>query len=263
MDKNRQFGMIAAYYLSRFDEEGVANLGYSTQNEAFYDIAEKLNVKRNTVKNWRDEFDPLHPFRVGWYQRPMTQSRVKVVEVLQDLDEYAIRLIVKDILQNPDFEESKAADEISRAITVKDEKKIGKGEYVLRGPTGKKAEDFFIDWFASEKENIFQGQLEDTRDLGCGYDFKIVKTNGLAQYVEVKGLASESGGITMTNKEWVVARAQGKQYYIFLVRNIDTRPQVQIIPNPSQCFEPVRREYTTIQVSWGISDNQIKNMSDG
>ena len=60
MKENNYYALIAAYYLSRFDKKGLENLGYGSWKEAFSDIEDKLDVKSTTIKNMRDDYDPLH-----------------------------------------------------------------------------------------------------------------------------------------------------------------------------------------------------------
>lgn len=98
MEKNHQEALYVAYYLARFDKEALKSLNYYTWTEAFYDIAEKLKVKHHSVKNWRDEFDPLFDHRAGWHKRPMAPSRIDVSEQLNDLEEKEIREMVLGIL---------------------------------------------------------------------------------------------------------------------------------------------------------------------
>jgi len=54
MELNHKLALYISYYLYRFNEEGLNNLGYSTWEKAFVNIAEKLNVKKHSIKNWRD-----------------------------------------------------------------------------------------------------------------------------------------------------------------------------------------------------------------
>ena len=47
----------------------------------------------------RDEFDSIHDNpRAGWHQRPLRPSRVKVVELFDDLTEEGLSVIKKSIL---------------------------------------------------------------------------------------------------------------------------------------------------------------------
>ena len=101
MEENRKLALLVAYYLSKFNNNGLKNLGYKTFTQAYNDIGERLNVKPNTVKNWRDEFDPLHENkRHGWYQRELRPSRLDIVEKFKDISEDAFIQIVSEILSS-------------------------------------------------------------------------------------------------------------------------------------------------------------------
>ena len=98
MERNHELALYVAYYLSRFDKEALNNLKYNTWTEAFNDIATRMNVQKHSVKNWRDEFDPLHGHRAGWHKRAMAPSRIFVAEEMKNLNEEEIRKIVLKIL---------------------------------------------------------------------------------------------------------------------------------------------------------------------
>jgi predicted CopG family antitoxin len=93
----------------------------------------------------RDEFDPLHDNpRAGWYQRPLRPSRAKVVELFQDLSEVEIRDIVQGILTNSDFVSSDDFSDVISPILRRKKKRKGKSVFIVRGPTGRKAEEHFM-----------------------------------------------------------------------------------------------------------------------
>ena len=182
MKDNHKLALYIAYYLSRFNIEGLQNLGYSTWNEAFSDISRKLNVNFHSVRNWRDEFDPLFNHRAGWYKRNMSPSRIKIAQSLQDLNEFQIRSLIEDILSGrveSDVGYKEILIDIAKASNLKD-------TFIIRGPTGRAAEEFFIKFY-NETHLPINGKLVDCRDLGCGYDFEII-SNSNKSYIEVKGL---------------------------------------------------------------------------
>ncbi len=100
MEQNRKLALIISYYLSKFDQKAVENLGYKNFTDAFKNIGEILDLKPNTIKNMREQFDPLHPNkRVGWYQRDLSPSRLEVVKKYENFSEQDLRNVVKDILE--------------------------------------------------------------------------------------------------------------------------------------------------------------------
>lgn len=253
MENNHKLGLYVAYYLARFNEIAYQNLGFGNMLQTHNVIGQILSVPPNTVKNWRDEFDPLFGHRVGWYQRPMTQSRIRVVEALKDLDEISVRAIVRDILNGNSQTKEYETEQLVQIVSDK-EPDFETGRFILRGPTGKSAEEYFINQF-NENKTPFNGKLIDCRDFGCGYDFKIegLKVN----YIEVKGLATEKGGILFTNKEWQKANDAGDDYFVCLVKNIDNNPEIKYIKNPAEKFNPEKSVHTVIQVNWCVSEKEL------
>jgi hypothetical protein len=49
-------GMLMGYLAARFDDRLLGELGFGTFVGFSRHVSEKLRVKENSVKNWRDEF---------------------------------------------------------------------------------------------------------------------------------------------------------------------------------------------------------------
>lgn len=258
MEKNHKLTLYVSYYLSRFNNEALANLKYTTWNSAFEDIAKMLKVKPHSVKNWRDEFDPLFGHRAGWYQRPMSPSRVKVAQALEDLSESQIRGIVNDILSGRINEEPDEEEQLLSIVADDKKDKVAR-QFILRVSTGKTAENYFIQHY-NDTFNPRRGTLIDCRDLGCGYDFKIESKN-LVTYVEVKGLAEFSGGVLFTDKEWQVAVEKGEDFYLCNVKNVNENPEINFIQNPASKINPKKNIYTSIQINWSITEKDLNNIN--
>jgi hypothetical protein len=255
MEVNHTLTLFVAYYLARFDKIALKNLGYKNWQSSFEDISTKLDVKKLSVRNWRDEFDPLFGYRVGWNQRPMSQSRTNVALALENLNESEIRAIVEDILSGKIQSDT---ENLNQLLTIADENsnKARSPSVILRGPTGKRAEQLFIEYHKINNAPI-AGNLIDTRDLGCGYDFKI--TSGSNQhFVEVKGLASKIGGLLFTNKEWETAKKEGTNYTVCLVSNISDSPEISFINDPFSKLNPRKNIIQTVQVQWSVSNNELQ-----
>ena len=258
---NNRFALIVAYYLARFNREGLEKLGFKSFRDVFRATAASLDVKENYVKLRRDEFDFIFDWRRG-FQRPMHKQITRVVEVFQDLEEEELRVITENILYNKVYLLTEEADEISDAIKLSSErgkKKKRASTFILRGPTGKIAEAFFQTHFNQTFEPV-EGNLIDTREWGCGYDFKI-ESGKRETFVEVKGLSEISGGILFTDKEWKTAKEKTDSYYLAIVRNVTKEPEIQFIQNPAGIFQPDKNIYTSIQVQWSVSDKVLKNVS--
>lgn len=259
MDNNNKLGLYVSYYLSRFDDEAYKNLGYGNQVETHSAIGEILSINPYTIKNWRDEFDPLFGHRAGWYQRPMIPSRLRIVQALENLDEPHIRDLVRDILAGRIQNEEDQLEQLLN-IVISDDNKSKTSRFILRSPTGRQAEEIYLTHYSENKKPV-DGKLIDCRDLGVGYDFKI-DTNKEIIYIEVKGLSSFSGGILLTSKEWEVANAKGANYYLCLVSNINQNPIVSFLQNPAKKLNPKRNITTSIQISWSITEKQLAELND-
>ncbi|MEX1002210.1 MAG: DUF3883 domain-containing protein [Crocinitomicaceae bacterium] len=259
MEINHKLTLYVAYYLARFDKIALKNLGYKNWESSFIDISTKLDVKKHSVRNWRDEFDPLFGYRAGWYQRPMSPSRTNVALALENLDEPEIRAIVEDILSGKIQSDT---ENLNHLLSIADENsdKDKNSSFILRGPTGKKAEQFFIEYH--RKNNLpFGGELIDTRDLGCGYDFEI-KTESASHFIEVKGLAGNLGGLLFTNKEWETAKLERVKYTVCLVTNINELPELSFINDPFSRLNPRKNIIQTVQVQWSVSNNELQSIND-
>lgn len=256
MKENHVLALIVAYYLSKYDKTAYKNIGFTSQTEAHNKIGRVLGANPNSVKNMRDEFDPLHDNpRVGWYQRTLRPSRVKVVEAFQEMSEVEFRDVVLEILTNPKFQLSDDCFDIIEPIAKRERKSKGKPLFILRGPTGRKAEEFFIRYH-QKNQLPHAGRLEDTREQGCGYDFAIHGETG-EYHIEVKGLDKDSGGIVLTSKEWDVARRNGPSYYLAIVRNLSSAISIQIIQNPTDKLQAKKNVFTAVQIRWTIGDAEL------
>lgn len=182
----------------------------------------------------------------------MSPSRVRVVRALEGLEEPEVRDLVTDILTGAIKQETDNLEELLKVVSDSDEK--GASKFILRGLTGRKAEEYFIEYYNNHSEPIV-GILTDTRDDGCGYDFEIKNTE--SHFVEVKGLAEESGGVLFTNKEWEAAKQAQDKYYLAIVSKINTTPEINFIQNPVSVLNAKKNIVTTIQIQWSISANEL------
>jgi hypothetical protein len=259
MENNHKLGLYVSYYLSRFDNIAYLNLAFGNQEETHIKIGEILSVKPNTVKNWRDEFDPLFGHRAGWYQRPMNPTRIRVAQALENLDESQIKSIVDDIL-NGKIQEDPYLEKQLLTIASDGKKENSVHKFILRAPTGKIAEEFFIRYF-NENQKPVTGILIDCRDLGVGYDFRI-ENNIKHYFVEVKGISDMSGGILFTDKEWTTAKEKSANYFLCIISNISKLPKIVFIQNPYKRLNPKKNIYTTIQINWSVTENQLFELND-
>lgn len=244
MDKRRKL-LIISFYLAKFNVKAIQSLGFASFREAFNEIGAKLDYSPNSVKNRRDDFDPLFEHRAGWYQVELNKSNLEIVDQFDHLSEEALKEIVLDLLNEVPSEEV-----FLPFTTRKNQTSI----YTTRGVTGKRAEEFFIEWFSVHFPKI---NLIDTRDLGCGYDFS---TDNSEQVYEVKGLSRNEGGVLFTDKEWKVAAELQGDYYLVLIKDcFGKEPIVEIYSNPHKKFNAKKQISTVINVNWGINSRDFKN----
>ena len=255
METNHILGMIFGYYLSRFDEVAYRRLGFSSKKETHEAIGKKLGVPQTSVKNWRDEFDPVHDNpRKGWHKREMAPSRCRVLEALAHLSEAELFSILEKMIEYPD---GIFAQTLIESVSVTDENVQGK-VFGSRGVTGKKAEELFIRFHDSTGKPV-SGKLTDKRYDGCGYDFEVADQRKKAA-VEVKGLAGLSGGISFTEKEWATAHNMADDYFLVVVKNLIIEPTFSMVQNPVANLESMLQTYTTVSLSYSVAQQTLSKV---
>ena len=81
MKQELQKAMLIGMFLSKYDQQALDILGFESFAEAFNVLGLSLGVKPNSIKNYRDEFDPIFPnHRQGWHKRQMYSSRKAILE---------------------------------------------------------------------------------------------------------------------------------------------------------------------------------------
>lgn len=247
MKKSNYYSLIAAYYLSKFDKQAYESLGVGNSSETHRTIAKILGSNANTIKNMRDEFDPFHENkRAGWYQRELRPSRKRVIELYQHLEEEELRDLIVGLLERDKTIEDKISKDISEGESENSDSPI----FIIRGITGRMAEEIYTE-FHSKNGLPKKGKLIDKRDHGCGYDFEI--TGDKTIYVEVKGLDADSGGISFTSKEWDMAKKYKDDYFLVVVKNVSSSPNISIIQNPFKTLKPKKYVFSTIQIRWNLA----------
>lgn len=249
-ESNRKKVLIIAYFLSKYDRKALESLNYKTFTGAFKDIGERLGIKPNTIKNRRDDFDSVNDnSRSGWYQKEISKSSLEVVNKFEHISEDAFSEIVKEIL----FFQKEENDLLD--ILENDNEAKGSRIYNNRGVTGKQAERLFINYFNEGNFEEYKGELIDTREQGCGYDFKLQGEKDIV--FEVKGLSSVNGGISFTDKEWAVAKQLRGSYILILINNVFSTPNCKIIPNPYEKLNPTKRITKVISINWTVQCKEL------
>ena len=245
MAKKNYPALIVALYLAKFDSEAYEHISAllgckCTQRAVHAQVGAKLNVKLNSVKNMRDEFDPYFDStsRVGWHQRPMAPSRKLIYGIYKYFAYSQMSSIVGDVLHG-DFVDVLEVAGSGKSVD-------GEAMFMSRSLTGQKAEEFFKQEH-EKKGKPMPGKLKDTRIRGCGYDFEIA-SSGNKCYVEVKGLKKKTGNILCTFKEWETAIKYADAYYFAIVRNVGDEKEckIEFVKNPASKLKPKTCTHTVI-----------------
>lgn len=215
--------ILIGLFLSKFDKEGLNILGFNRFWEAFNTLGMSIETNPASIKNYRDEFDPLFPnSRKGWHKRKIRDYCKSYYTNFGNLGIEDFSLLIKKItFKNYEI------DALKRKIFKKNEE-----TYAKRLITGNAAENYF--------KNIFQTipifkelEIENTTQLGCGFDFKLTSSSVNYFYgVEVKGISTNSGNILLTEKEYKVASFLKENYFLFIVKNFIKKPNHIFYQNP-------------------------------
>ena len=240
--------ILSGLYLAKYDDLGLQKLGFESFQEAFNVIGYALGSRPASIKNYRDEFDPLFPnSRRGWHKRKTRDYCLVVYERYKDLGFEVFAAVITSFF----FEDELRVAESSSNT----EEELGSPSFAQRLITGLAAEAYFQSIHPTLSE--FQGRLlENTTQLGCGYDFRLRADAGDREYlaIEVKGIRERSGALSMTTKEHDVALALRDRFFLFVVRNFRELPFHDIFRNPlagTLAFKRVER--IVVQTSWSTT----------
>ncbi|MHA1844150.1 MAG: helicase-related protein, partial [Promethearchaeota archaeon] len=82
-------------------------------------------------------------------------------------------------------------------------------------------------------EKINNRNPEDVSSENLGFDIRSIDKNGEIRYIEVKA-RSKIGNIVMTQNEWFKAKRFGDDYYLYIIFNASSNPELLIIQNPAE-----------------------------
>ncbi len=235
--------ILAGLYLSKFDEMALHTLGFETFTEAFNAIGLALQARPATVKNYRDEFDPYFPNqRLGWHKREMRPNCRRIYEVCHHLAIDSFTQLLKSLIYKHG-EIDVFGEECERKVLPSE-------TFAKRIITGQAAEKFFATNYQTH-EVFAECSLEDTTQLGCGFDFRLFPKTGDYFGVEVKGLSTLKGSISLTRKEHAAANILGQRFFLYVVRNFVEKPFGSIFRNPLHSeLQFVSHEQTIIDQRW-------------
>lgn len=236
--KNREKLIISGLFLSKFDRKALEVLRCSSFLEAFNILGYALGGKPTNIKNYRDEFDPYFPNkRLGWHKRELREYCKKVYDkyaslTIDDFYEIISSFIIRD------YEDKK---QISEFLDLNMD-----CSFMKRVATGKAAEEYFK---INYKKYFTDFSLLDTRDFGCGFDFKLESKNTF-YYIEVKGLSENKGSFSLTQKEYDAAKKLQDKYCLFVVKNLKENPQESIFYNPLESLTLESKEHIITTISY-------------
>jgi hypothetical protein len=235
--------ILAGLYLSKYDSIGLKKLGFATFAEAFNVVGYALGARPASIKNYRDEFDPLFPNRrKGWHKRSVRDYCMKVFETYKDWDLESFTNLIEAFF---------GYDKSIWSPAQEDEGDESESLFAKRLITGLAAEKYFevVQPTIPEFRNY---AVENTTRLGCGYDFRLrMAEQEKFLAVEVKGLAGRTGSLSLTPREHGIAAEFSDHFFLFVVKNFQESPFHEIFPDPlSGNLRFTKVERVRIDVSW-------------
>ena len=91
---------------------------------------------------------------------------------------------------------------------------------------------------------------EDVSAENLGFDVRSTDTAGVKRYIEVKA-RSELGAVTLTQNEWFKAKQFKSDYFLYVILNAATQPELLIIQNPAEQTSPAEKLEARYQISLG------------
>jgi hypothetical protein len=90
----------------------------------------------------------------------------------------------------------------------------------------------------ARKHEISQGRKPvSVEEENCGWDLTSLLGGQADRYIEVKGRAAV-GGVALTPNEWIKAQRFGKDYWLYVVVNCKTKPELFLIQDPASKLSP-------------------------
>lgn len=222
----RESQILCGLFLSKFNEQALAALGFESFAEAYNVLGSSLSVSPATIKNYRDELDPYFPNRRrGWHQRPLRPHCKAVLEKYGKMSRPELTTLVKTLFDpTADLLETEPEQEYAEETE--------QSPFAKRLITGRAAEGFFRANYGRHEE-WRGGNLVDTTSTGCGFDFRINFADSTAFHaVEVKGMSDSRGNIMLTEKEHRRADQFRDRYFLYIVRNFREIPFASIWRDP-------------------------------
>ena len=91
---------------------------------------------------------------------------------------------------------------------------------------------------AREYEEERERTVKDVSTKNLGYDLHSTAPDGKNRYIEVKARAYRDP-VLLTSNEWSVAKELKDDYFLYIVLNAATQPELYIIQNPTDKVSPM------------------------
>lgn len=236
--------ILTGLYLSKYGQSGLKKLGFQTFAEAYNVVGYALGSRPSSIKNYRDEFDPIFPnTRKGWHKRKIRDYCKRVLDAYTGLDFESYSGLIKSF--------SGYDEDAWSEVEAENKSKKRDSGFAKRLITGIAAERYFESVHSMVPE-FKDFSIENRTRLGCGYDFKLSRA-GDADFlaVEVKGMREQTGSVSLTPKEFDVAKMMRERFFLFVVKNFEKSPYHEIFANPlAGNLQFTRTERVLVQVSW-------------
>ncbi len=89
---------------------------------------------------------------------------------------------------------------------------------------------------SEEYERAHGREPEDVSAEGLGFDIRSTGPDGV-RYIEVKGRAAV-GSVALTRNEWIKAQRFGEDFWLYIVVNCKTEPQLYVLHDPAAVLRP-------------------------
>ena len=233
--------IVVGYAMSRLDDRYLQAQGVRTWKTAFERAAKALRVRPASLKNLRDEFDPVHDnVRKGWRHRPLRPNRQRVMGDLSEVSDDALLESVSRILGGDEA----ATEELLDSLIEVRPAAHNVAERLL---TGRRAESLFLSncesWIGIPRSEVL-----DRRDSALGFDFAVAGLSERA--IEVKGLRDHSGAIQFTDREWSEAKIRQAEYWLVVVGNIAATPMFRLWKDPHRVLNVRCRYQRSVAAVW-------------
>lgn len=233
--------LIVAYAMSRLDRRFLETLGLTSWSAAFKSIGSQIDTKPASLKNLRDEFDPVNVnSRRGWINRPMRPNRQRVIAEFSELSDDGLMEIVGRILSRDPVVSNEVVEPLAASRSRLE-------NVAARLRTGRLAEEFFL----RESKNICgigTDDIHDRRSDAQGFDFGVLSRPSLM--IEVKGLSAAAGDILFTDFEWKIAKQNREKYWLVVVGCLPDEPLANLLVDPCACLQVRSIIERCTRVSW-------------